>query len=258
MAFAINWANRLLRHGAIINEHFVPTLGLELAPYLAKGDKTAAQHLIRYIWSQRVIGDFPSPMHILDVACGSGYGSYMIAQAFPQSQVLGVDYDQAAVQFATQHYCLPNLAFKKGDVLLWDETIGLTLFDCILSFETLEHCRHREIMLQNLVNHLQPDGYLLFSTPSGHAQNILRPRWMHHAIEYSAASLYDFLSRYFARLDYPEQSTFPQRSVFATLDGTKASYLLRLNPVICRKPIRIANPYLGQTQESSSTVLPNE
>jgi SAM-dependent methyltransferase len=241
--FAIDTAVRIMRRGAIVNEHFVPTLGLELAPYLAKGDRTAVHHLLHYDWAVKVVGDLATKNLILDVACGAGYGSYLLARAFPTAQVLGVDYDRTAIQYANKHYSLPNLQFKIGDTLLWQKTIGATSFDCIVSFETLEHCKHREIMLENLVAHLNPQGCLLLSTPCGWDENVLHPRWPHHAIEYSSASLYDFLSRYFAQIRRPDGPDFPHLEVFDCLNGTGIVYNLRLNPVVCSLPIRIDNPY---------------
>ncbi len=227
----------------VVDEHFVPKLGLDLAPYLQRQDRTASHHLLRYQWATAVIADLKPENSILDVACGAGYGSYMIARQTPASTVLGVDYDKKAVDFATRHYVQPTLAYRQGDVLRWQETIGPDQFDCIVSFDTLEHCPHREIMMEHLVAHLKPEGILLLSTPCGHDENQLQPRWFHHAIEYSTASLYDFLTRYFGTILRPEEADFPHLAVFDQLQGSGVTYNLRLNPVICRNPIVRPNPY---------------
>jgi SAM-dependent methyltransferase len=232
-----------MRNGMIVNEHFVPKLGLDLEPYLAKGDRTAVHHLARYRWAIKIIADMAPPKQILDGACGSGYGSYLLARAFPQAQIIGADYDKSAIDYARKQYSSTNLRFIHGDVLWWEQTIGQTTFDCIVSFDTLEHCKHREIMLENLVEHLHPEGRLLLSAPSGWATNNLSPRWHHHAIEYSPASLYDFLSRYFRSIRRPEEPDFPHRAVFEHMQQAGIDYSLCLNPVICSQPIQVVNPY---------------
>ncbi len=86
-------------------------------------------------------------------------------------------------------------------------------------------------------------GQLLISTPCGAGANNLQPGWEHHRIEFSTASLYDFLRRYFSAVLRSDDPSFPGRAVFEALHARGVLYELRLNPVICRKPIRIANPY---------------
>ncbi len=241
---AYNLATRFFGNPMVVNEHFVPARGLEIAPYLERGDATAVHHLLRYQWAVATLADHPAPTNILDMACGSGYGSAVIAARFPLSSVVGADYDTTAIRYAKEHYRLLNLNYVQADAHRWDETLGDVRFDCVVSFDTLEHSAHREIFMENLVRHLNPGGWLLLSTPCGSDTNNLRPRWLHHAIEYSTASLYDFLRRYFAVVQRPEEADFPhKREVFDQLQGSKVDYHMRLNPVLCREPIHIDNPY---------------
>ena len=232
----------------IIDEHFVPLAGLDLETYLNNQDVGGVHHLIRYIWALEVLADL-SPLNcVLDMACGSGYGSYLIAKKFPNLSVMGVDYDTSAIEYAQQNYQLPNLQYKVGDGTRWEETIGNTKFDCILSFDTLEHVVHREIMMQNLVEHLESTGSLLFSTPcSGDLE--LEPNWEYHKIEYSAASLYDFLKRYFRTISHREDDSLPHLNVFNILKERNFRYCLKMNPVVCQHPILITNPYLKSSKK---------
>lgn len=96
----------------------------------------------------------------------------------------------------------------------------------------------------NLVEHLHRDGYVVFSTPFAHANTVLQPEWEHHKIEYSSASLYDFLKRYFHTLLIPDDGTLPHVAVFELVNKTGGpGYCLRLNPILCKDPIIIANPF---------------
>lgn len=242
----------------IEDEHFVPINGLDLTPYIKNQDVGAVHHLIRYTWALEVIALLPAPRYILDVACGAGYGSFLLAQSFPDIQVLGVDYDPGAIDYALQQYNLPNLSYRQGDVTRWEETIGSIMYDCIVSFDTIEHVPHREIMLENLIRHLSPAGVLLFSSPCGGPVNDLHPAWPAHRIEYSTASLYDFMHRYFRTILRPDGNSFPAREVFNCLQGTGIDYLLRFNPVVCSDAIIIPNPYRVEVTSQASSVFPYE
>jgi 2-polyprenyl-3-methyl-5-hydroxy-6-metoxy-1,4-benzoquinol methylase len=227
------------------DEYFIPPSGLDLQPYIDKGDWCAIHHLIRYLWALQCISDFVEIRTVLDVACGAGYGSFEIAKRFPDISVVGVDYDRQAIELARRTYLLPNLKYKVGNVMQWEQTIGQDIFDCIVSFDTIEHIDHREIMMENLVDHLDEDGIVFLSTPSAGDVNELSPQWDSHKIEYSAKSLYDFVKRYFEVIYRPDAEDYllPHLEVFDRLNDTEISYLLRMNPVLCRYPIKVSNPY---------------
>jgi len=221
----------------------VPSCGLTLDEYITAGDTCGSHHVSKYTWATLVLRE-AAPTRVLDVACGSGYGSYMIARALPDTRVMGVDYDMGAVREAATAYASPNLEFRVGDATRWEDTIGEGLFDCIVSFDTIEHVNHRDIMMRHLVEHLAADGMLLFSTPCGALDDDLAPGWPAHKIEYSTASLFDMLSRYFGTILRPDDDSLPHREVFDAINDSGIEYLLKLNPVICRDPIVIANPYV--------------
>lgn len=233
--------------GGVVDEHFVPhALGgdpLDFGPALAAGDANGVHHLIRYSWAREVLAESAAAASILDIACGAGYGSYALARRFPGARVVGVDYDAGAIGMARERHRLPNLEYKVGDGTRWDETIGPGAVDVVVSFDTLEHVAHREIFLENVVAHLGPGGRLLFSTPSGADVNDLSPSWEFHRIEYSAGSLYDLLRRYFEVIRRPEDGTLPRLDVFDRLHGSRVDYVLRMNPLVCERPIVVENPY---------------
>lgn len=215
------------------NEHFVPLLGLELEPYLETENKNGIHHLGRYLWAVDVLRQ-RRPKRVLDIACGAGFGSYLLARDVLGTTVVGADYDASAVDHAQGTYHRENLHYAPGDVTQWD----LGEFDAIISFDTIEHVRHREIMLQNFVEHLSPDGCLLLSTPV-RPKMILNPDWEHHAIEYTSEALLDFLLRYFTRVHRPENGTLPCVGFFDRINSDRLRYKLMTNPLVCEGPIRL-------------------
>lgn len=232
-----------IRNPMVVDEHFAPKDGLELSDYIETRNVTAVHSILRYRWALCVLEEISPKGNILDLACGSGFGSFMLARAFPQTLVVGCDYDPKAIQYAQKYYSAPNLRFGVGDGTRWDQTVGAETYDVITSFDTLEHVRHRDIFMENLVSHLHHAGCLLFSTPCGTSTNELMPVWSHHHIEYSSASLFDFIQRYFRQVVRPEDEAFPCRQVFDVLQGTGVNYNLTMNPILCKQPVVFANPY---------------
>nr|HRC86310.1 class I SAM-dependent methyltransferase [Thermoanaerobaculia bacterium] len=95
---------------------------------------------------------------VLDIACGSGYGSRMLLDAGAR-EVVGVDLSPEAVGYAEATYGCPGLRFVASDAMSF-EGGG---FDVITSFETLEHVPDPRLFLATLRSRLGPGGLLLLS-----------------------------------------------------------------------------------------------
>lgn len=220
-------------------EFFLPTYGLDVAPYIEADHKQGIHHVGRYQWASSFVASLGAK-RIIDVACGSGYGSKMLADAAPDSEVSGIDYDNRAVEYARDHYSAPNLSYHVGDLTTWttgEESIGPV--DAVVSFDTIEHLLHREIALLRICDNLTDRGALIFSTPCGHRITRLNPGWEHHKIEYSHHDLRALLKRFFKRIIEPGQPEFPNQAFWdGVINRDRVRYLLRFNPIICLEPIR--------------------
>jgi SAM-dependent methyltransferase len=225
-------------------EFYTPPLGTMLAPYVAARDIAGIHHIGRYAWACEVLSGI-QPRRILDVACGAGYGSVMIARACPDSSVLGSDYDARAVAHAAQHEQAPNLDFAAGNMVTWEMTGSdgttrpLGRFDAIVSFDTIEHLLHREIALLRIADNLGDEGVLLLSTPCAHASTLLNPGWEHHKIEYSYLDLIPLMRRFFREVTAPDDPGFLGRDFWSRLNTPEPLYPNLGNPLVCRGPIRV-------------------
>lgn len=117
----------------------------------------ALEHLHRYLVAMSLATD----KKVLDIACGEGYGSALLAKH--ASHVIGIDIDQKTIEHAKSKYTNQNLEFKLGDcaeIPLEDGSI-----DLIVSFETLEHHDKHEENLSEFKRILQPGGVLIISSP---------------------------------------------------------------------------------------------
>jgi 2-polyprenyl-3-methyl-5-hydroxy-6-metoxy-1,4-benzoquinol methylase len=105
---------------------------------------------------------------VLDIACGTGYGSQMLCRA-GASAVVGVDISPTTVQYAKKHYQEPNVQFVRADAeqFEWPD-----LFDVIVSFETIEHVPHPDKLLARLRSLLAVGGDLLLSVPLGETRHL--------------------------------------------------------------------------------------
>jgi SAM-dependent methyltransferase len=115
------------------------------------------EHFHRYVFARQLVAG----LNVLDAACGEGYGSALLATV--ARSVTGVDLSETAVAHARSRYCASQLRFLVSDCL--ELPFEDDEFDCVVSFETLEHLEnHRDLMLE-FRRVLKPGGFLLISSP---------------------------------------------------------------------------------------------
>lgn len=126
--------------------------------YLPEFDRDwTLEHLHRYL----LACELAAGKAVLDIACGDGYGSAMLARH--AAQVTGVDIDTPTVERARGKYVADNLRFLQGsatDIPLDDDSV-----DLVISFETIEHLMEQDRMLYEIRRVLRPEGFLLISSP---------------------------------------------------------------------------------------------
>jgi 2-polyprenyl-3-methyl-5-hydroxy-6-metoxy-1,4-benzoquinol methylase len=115
------------------------------------------RHLAVYEWiGARVLG-----ARVMDMACGEGYGSAVLARG--AGSVVGVDANPEAFEHARLRYTTDNLRFERGLV----ETHGETeTFDAVVFLQTIEHVQDPVAVLSHLRSLLAPGGAVYVSTPN--------------------------------------------------------------------------------------------
>ena len=102
-------------------------------------EQIRADHVARYRWAARTL---KPRSHVLDLACGCGYGAHILAEA--GHRVVAMDREAEAIAYAEQHYAHPNITYRVADA---QDGGALPLVDAVVCFETLEHLEHPGILL---------------------------------------------------------------------------------------------------------------
>jgi glycosyltransferase involved in cell wall biosynthesis/SAM-dependent methyltransferase len=162
-------------------ERFVPTITGNIA----------FEHYHRYLFASQ----FCAGCRVLDIACGEGYGSFLLAQV--ATHIIGVDVAAAAVERAQGVYGAGNLEFRHGTCIatgLADASV-----DVVVSFETIEHIAEHDAFLAEIRRVLLPGGLAVFSTPDREVYSTVsggsNP---YHLRELSEREFLSLLSRFFA------------------------------------------------------------
>src|SRR5205085_9786990 len=100
---------------------------------------------------------------VLDLACGEGYGSNLLART--AKHVVGIDSDEQTVKHAKNKYIRSNLEFRIGSITEIPIN-GQRVFDVIVCFEALEHVDDHEKLLSEAKRLLAPGGLFFVSTPN--------------------------------------------------------------------------------------------
>ena len=104
--------------------------------------------------------DHPGPAQVVDLGCGPGNSTELLAQRFPQAQILGVDYSAAMLEQARK--LLPQLEFVQDDIAHWTPSRAP---DLIYANASLQWLGGHEQLLARLFAALAPGGVLAVQMP---------------------------------------------------------------------------------------------
>jgi SAM-dependent methyltransferase len=121
-------------------------------------DDLWAEHISRYAFAAR----HAAGASILDIGCGTGYGTSELAQS--GLSAVGIDIAPEAVAYARAHYSRPNLRFVAASATALP--FADSTFDLVTGFEVIEHLSNWRGLLAEARRVLHPEGVFLVSTPN--------------------------------------------------------------------------------------------
>lgn len=122
------------------------------------------QHTVGHLHSYYYANQLVKNAKILDLGCGSGYGSEFLASTHRERTVIAADCSSRALRYCRLMRKGANLHFCKMDVghlAFPDES-----FDLVASFEVMEHLIDYKLFLSEVKRVLKPGGYFVLATPN--------------------------------------------------------------------------------------------
>ncbi len=174
-------------------ERVVPDI---VDPDDSTGQAALELHLERYRFAAREA----RPGRLLDIACGVGYGTRLVADEAPvKVAALGVDISPEAISYARTRYGRPGVDFRVADALEFEDH---ERFDTVVTLETIEHLPEPSKFVARLIGMLRPGGVLLASVPVTPSVDV-NP---HHRSDFTERSF----RRLFTERGLTEQTSFRQ------------------------------------------------
>ncbi len=118
------------------------------------------EHLHRYEVAANLLPKKDS--ELLDIACGSGFGSNYLAKL--GHKVIGADLSEDTIKDCIGKFDNKEISFRviDGTKMDFDDHV----FDAVISFETIEHTTQYQQMLNEFKRVVKKDGLIIISTPN--------------------------------------------------------------------------------------------
>ncbi len=111
--------------------------------------------------------------HVLDVGCGEGKITAVVAARLAAGKVLGIDPSRDMIAFAAQHFGPPAYSNLRFDVVDVRRMPYVAEFDLVLSFNALHWVPEQDAALQSIRAALKPGGEaLLRFVPQGERESL--------------------------------------------------------------------------------------
>ncbi len=205
--------------------------------------QTEREHLDRYLFAKKYVRG----KTVLDIACGTGYGSKLLFSNHP-SKIYGVDISKEAIEFAKKNDESKMIIYKVCDGTNLKCFMSKSV-DIVISFETIEHIENYKSFIKETYRVLKDGGVLLISTPNKKysSPNSLKPINPFHFIEFYPSEFKKILMELFHDVELygQEKQTFfiiLRRLVFSFIPQKIKDILF---PVNVRNSIYVKQKFNG-------------
>jgi len=151
--------------------------------------RIAYEHAHRYA----ICKDLVATRKVLDLACGTGYGSNILAGS--AAVVAAVDISPVAIREARRRYTRENLSFSIADA--YDLPFDAENFDVVVANEMIEHVDDHDGLILEVKRVLSDRGIFLVSTPNRPVYNRYKTPNPFHVSEMAVPEFESLLRRHF-------------------------------------------------------------
>lgn len=179
-----------------------------MVPEYHRGTITYGEHISRYYTALELVKD----KVVLDIACGSGYGTKILSES--ARQVIGVDISADAVAYAQANFSNGSKTdYRVGDGV--EIPVETGTIDVLVTFETIEHIEDYRQFLKEAKRVLRPGGIMLLSTPN----DLEFAEGNHfHVHEFKLSELQSLLKENFAHAETYFQGTWVYAAIYSAED----------------------------------------
>jgi len=189
---------------------------------LHEGDELFQVDLARHRAAYEFARPWAANATLLDLGCGSGYGSASLAA--DASRLVGVDRVRPDAVF--RH---GRAAFVRAD--LCQVPLAPESFDLVLSFQVIEHLRDPAPYLDEMARVVRRDGTVLVTTPNRLTSDGMNPFHVH---EYEADELTDRLRAHFDEVEMHGVGASPEAARYLEARLRRLRLVARLDPLRVR------------------------
>jgi SAM-dependent methyltransferase len=164
----------------------LPLTGERTVPGIPEENYWFRRHEVAY----RFALPFVAGKRVLEVGCGEGYGTALLASA--AAEIIGLDYDALTIAHAATRY--PEPCFVRGNLAALPLPSGSV--DAVATLQVIEHVWNHDEFLSECRRVLRPGGLLLVTTPNRltFSPGLEAPVNPFHTKEFTAAELAGLLT----------------------------------------------------------------
>lgn len=189
---------------------------------------TEQQHLERYEFAKKFVVD----KRVLDIACGSGYGTKMLKEG-GAIQVDGVDIDKEVIDYASYRNKAQGVSYYAGNAQTYRSD---KRYDVIISYETAEHIEDVGQYFTNMKLNLSANGIFIVSTPISDMDFNPKPYLRFHLREWGFEAFQKEVEKYFEiaevllQISGKNTSTFTKKVINKIKKQKFPKGIIRWNP----------------------------
>jgi SAM-dependent methyltransferase len=134
----------------------LPLTGERTVPDIPEENYWFRRHEIAYRFALPLLAG----QRVLEVGCGEGYGTALLASS--AAQVIGLDYDALTIAHAARRY--PQARFVRGNLAALP--LPSASVDVVATLQVIEHVWNHNEFVRECLRVLRPGGLLLVTTPN--------------------------------------------------------------------------------------------
>ncbi|MGA1839391.1 MAG: glycosyltransferase [bacterium] len=219
--------------------------GERIVPDIPEWEHLYFEHLYRYIFAKEFIKD----KVVLDVACGTGYGTEFLNENKAKI-VVGADICFETITYAKNFFFNPLYLQTDAVQLPFRDNV----FDVVVSFETIEHLIEYENFLKEIKRILKKSGIFIVSTPNKSNYQAIGSDGKNpfHFKEFYLDEFNSLLKKYFYNIDTYGQNC---NQLYKNIEGNKYIPTLK-DIVINREDIGNANFFIALCRNNDFPQIP--